>query len=267
MINYIPKQNNIWRAVMKELKAMRQEYSTNAGKMSEYERQSIGRKIKEQTESQASYIITAALAEQSQAINLYQTSENQVETADAAELKRWDPVRLNAERSNMHAAAGAALANSNPLGGRSQAQGLEEIYREAKKRNDIHATRAAVEVLTAITDKVTDPKGRAEVAAMTGDLQKMLAEQRVTPQMIAAREAQAAAAANLYKVTDGLREVAQAIGEGDPATDIWGSGSMSKAMRRVKISPDHTQAEILSDDDPELTGWVLHEKSTTVAGG
>jgi hypothetical protein len=63
----------------------------------------------------------------------------------------------------------------------------------------------------------------------------------------------------------GLPGIAETIGEPNPSTEIFDPSSLGRAMRKVRLNADHTAAEILADDDPEVCGFsILSDK---IGGG
>jgi hypothetical protein len=263
MINYIPNQSTGWKSTLKELQDLRGSFRTHEHIMTAYERETIWGEIKRKTESVAGMILQGALQEHAAAIARYEAAEGKQGQAKAAELRRWNPAQLRDELANARTLAELAVeAGSNPLGGKSPADGIRAIYSEAKQSGDMYKIRAAAEVLKVITPKITDPTSRAAVASMAAEARRDLDTLRQTLEMDAAKIGQAEALANLLIVTAGLPAIGAAIGE--PAGDIFDTGALTKAMHKVRLNADHTTAEILGDDDPEITGIDL---SGLIAGG
>ena len=239
---------------------MRQELNQNGHMMDEYRRQFVARQIKAETESLASSIIVGALNEQAGEINRLEMARAKNAKAAADELKRWDPVKLNAERQNLWAQVDAVMANkSSSVSGRSQKDALASIASEAKARGDIHALRAAYEVFSAVK---TSGETSYAVAGLRGDLEQSLAAARITPAMQSAASEVESAKVSLLQCQAGLPAIAASIGE--DVRSPFSPSSIARAMKKVQVIDGDVQ--IFSDDSPEVCGWVILPDSVAAGG-
>jgi hypothetical protein len=237
----------MWKTSYKKLQADRQRFYAYANIMTQYEAQTIKQSLQEQTEYLAPSIKIGALSEFNQAIAGYEATVAKVDAAKAAELRRWDSAKLIAERQNIQQQIDLAFqSGGDPLSGKNPADQIAKVLAEAKQSGDINRIRAAAEVGRGIV------KNAPAVAPQISDLENSLATSRQTPEMAAAEQERIAALNDLFAKKNELPEIGAAIGE--PVNPVFPTGSIDRAMRKVRFSQDRSTVEILADDDPEVCG-------------
>jgi hypothetical protein len=245
---------NMWRSSYKKLQADKQRFYNYANIMTHYELQTIKQSLQEQTDYLAVSIMNGALAEFNQAIAGYQAAAAKVGAAKAAELRSWDAAKLSAERQNIQQQIDLAFrGGKDPFTGKGPEDQIAVILAEAKQSGDIVRVRAASEVARAVIGKTSKDEA-VKIASLASDLENSLATARVTPSMITAERDRISALNELVAKRNELPEISETVGWGDPTTDMFNTGSIARAMKKVRLSEDGNGVEILADDDPEICG-------------
>jgi hypothetical protein len=179
--NFINLRGN-WReqrdSFEEALKIARQ----NLEKMSQFERETIGKELKDFTEGQGKQILSQALEEYHAKLDDFCSKQAKVERERVKEIASWDPSRLAPEMQVFQMRVENALYADDP------ARELQSIYSEAKQSEDRYKLRAAADALRQVNRKSGSLplEVKTKLNGVMQAAQRDLAEIRTTPGMEAA---------------------------------------------------------------------------------
>jgi hypothetical protein len=261
-----------WRDALAMIQRGRDELSQYAEIMTPYEVTTAQNGINSKVEQYRDIITQGILTEHEQAIENYQRAGEKVQKEISKEINHWDTGRLNDEIRLYETLVKQAIsggANGDVLrGDKTSASTLEALYKEAHDSGDMHKQRAAAEVFKNVLSLV--PSGDpARIAAnrVVQQAKQDLEGLRSTAGIEQAKQEQGEALNGLYEKREEVRQVSQALGDGDPAGPFAG-GAFARALRRIEQDRSTGEVRIHDWDSPEVTRvYEVNKSKAHIAGG
>ena len=248
-----------------EIKAWRQELAAHGHEMSQYERNVISREIKKRQEELIPVVGARVIGEFKEAIAKYQDSKKAIEIERQKEVNRFDSQKFNTELQAITARINLAQATDiDPVRGDVPAsKRLAAIYEESMLSNDLHKQRAAIEVFKSIEAKKPAVRGPVNQLRRTAEAAEV--QLRTTEGLQQARQAEAAAFAELHARHENLNKVSETLGTGS-IKEIYNTSPFAKAARMIHQDKTTGEITIYNEDDPEVTGVYFKPQSETMGG-
>lgn len=182
-----------------------------------------------------------------QAIDRALAAENLVNEAIAANVGRWDAVKMVTEKQYAQQLVNSALAAARGDIGANPAAKLQKLLEQAQLATDSHRQRALYEAIAEIS-----PSGDAKMRL--NDIKQQAAgylDQVMTlPEENQARAVLQERQQAVVVAYENMRVAGRAFGEN--VDDPFGGGELGKAARRVAVR--NGRLEIFAEDDVAVTG-------------
>jgi hypothetical protein len=169
-----------WRQQLEGIKKDREEIRLHLANMTQFERNQATLALENLEKRHRPQIEAGAIGEYKQAVDVFKRAADRLETAKAAEARRWDGNKLTGEMSVAERRIETALQAAEPV------KALRGILQEAITSRDEHKVRAVTEALQAAQSKVAGHRnselmlGVSQVGREAG---RQLEALRLTPEI------------------------------------------------------------------------------------
>lgn len=231
-----------WRAHLETIKqagATFDKYKT-AGMMSPYDIARGNAEMQDLIQSRSKAIIDGAIGEFRQAVGNVKAAFDKVRAAEAAEVRRWDGVKLAGEMQAVKMIIESTLKAG--MNERERLEALQGMYQELKTCGDNYKQRAAAHVFGGLVEIVRTEGSTLQdlmpfntiAKRAAGDLQTL----RTTPEIQRAKQDAGAAVDALNKAGEVFQEIDLAFGTRN-FNGTMGNYQLEKELGRVELTDDH----------------------------